>query len=267
MKIDAKKIMIIAIAAMVMFALALVISFTLLKPKQIEVNFLTTVQQLDGSEQSIASAAGIEGSVLFFSRKNAKSKLEKQFAYLKVVGFEVRFPNTVIIHAAERESLYAVRLSAFSYAMVDHELKVLSKTETFVSSPVNEILLNITVINTTAKVGEFLDVSSAREKNVANQLKNALLRNNRDTISSKASFKSISFQIEVIEGTQVSSLQLLTQDFLDFETTIYQAESFLPEKLECYFRSKSALEPNELLTKAMAVIETTDRGIVAVLID
>lgn len=270
MKIDSKKITIFVILLFLLLAVALILSFTMFAPKNIQVHYLTTTNKLTGQEARIAESAKIEGSVFFFSRKEAKNNLEKAHPYLRVVGFEIVFPNQVIIHAAERETLFATSINAFYYALIDEDLKVLEKVSVsqYQSSQNPEILLsNFTFVNTNAAVGDFLDASSAREKESVKQLKNALLRNNRNNSVAKASFASFTFHNEVIDGTQINALQLIMSDHLGFVTTIYNIENALPEKLECYFRSRTALNMDEIATKSMVIIETSDRGIVSSLID
>ncbi|MFA6860018.1 MAG: hypothetical protein WCR30_01360 [Clostridia bacterium] len=267
MRFNPKKFILTLCIFLGLITTLLILSYTVFSPKSIEINFLTTTNNLDGKELDIISVSDIKGSVFFFNRKLAKEKIEKAFPYSNVVGFEIDFPANVTIHLAERESLYAVKLTEYSYALVDENLKVLEKTNSFISTASNEILLDISIKNTNAKAGEFLEAINETEKLAIKNLKTALLRCDRGTIESKASFKSIYFQSEIIEGTEKNSLQMVIEDFNSFKTTVYDFEKKYSEKVECLFRAQSSITFSDIITKSMVVIETAEDGIVAVLID
>lgn len=72
-------------------------------------------------------------SVFLVNKDDYIAKLENNNPYLKVVGIEIQFPNKLVLHLAEREELFAIKVldSADTqknhYILVDGEMKVLSK--------------------------------------------------------------------------------------------------------------------------------------------
>lgn len=65
-------------------------------------------------------------SVFLVNKKSHIEKIEKQYPYIKVVGIETIFPNTLLIQSVERESFYAVcNADNSKMAICDEDFKVL----------------------------------------------------------------------------------------------------------------------------------------------
>ena len=65
-------------------------------------------------------------SIFLVDKDKISSTLEKKYPYLRVVGLETKFPNKIVVHAAERESLFAIKNSKGNYIILDEYGKVLN---------------------------------------------------------------------------------------------------------------------------------------------
>ena len=87
--------------------------FTLQK---VSVNWLTSKYQLNSvKDYELVDEIKMGQSIFLVQKDEIISTLEKNNPYLRVVSIETKFPNKLVIHSAERESLFAVKLSDNEY--------------------------------------------------------------------------------------------------------------------------------------------------------
>jgi cell division septal protein FtsQ len=145
-------------------AFLIVLSSAVFSLKTAQLNFLSTTNHLQ-EEQEILDSANFDygQSVFFLDREVYIKNLEQQNPYLKVIGLEVVFPNKVVVHAVERNEVYAFKLSNNTYAITDEELKVLEIRPVFVNATNNAMevsLYNGQIEASSARAGETLLLNS-----------------------------------------------------------------------------------------------------------
>lgn len=119
-----------------------ILCFTLFGLKTVKVDFRTSTSILTGQAEEIVKSGkfSYNGSVLFMGKKKSISRIEKAFPYIKVINIETKFPSTYVIHAIERNEVYAFEYEN-GYVITDDEFKVLDMKESFDSTQSNPILL------------------------------------------------------------------------------------------------------------------------------
>ena len=109
----------------------IVINSTLFTLQKVSINWLTTKYMIDlngTKDYNITDEVDVGGSIFMLQKDDISAHLEKEFPYLRVVSIETKFPNKLVIHSAERESLYAVSMGNNMYAILDEMGKVLAKS-------------------------------------------------------------------------------------------------------------------------------------------
>ena len=157
-------IVLLSLFAFIVFII--VLSSTVFSLNQAQVNFLSTTNNLSASEQTIVNSAEFDygESIFFIDRQAYIDKIELSNPYIKVVGLEIAFPSKLIIHAVERNEMFAFKLSNNTYAITDNELKVLEIRQTFVNTNQNAILVNnadYTVPTENALLGTIVNMPEA----------------------------------------------------------------------------------------------------------
>ena len=157
-------IVLLSLFAFIVFII--VLSSTVFSFHTAQVNFLSTTNYLDDSEQNILNSAEFNygESIFFIDREEYTSKIEVANPYIKVVGLESVFPSKLIIHAVERNEMFAFKLSNNTYAICDSELKVLELKQTFVNTNQNAILIDnigYTIPTENAALGTFIAMPEA----------------------------------------------------------------------------------------------------------
>jgi len=107
--------------------LIVVLSSTLFTVGKIEVRWQSETDNLSSiSEQNIVNSSGLTlgTNVFFVDKDDAVDKLEQTYPYICVTGIETLFPNILIIHARERDEVFALQMST-KYLLVDSDFKVL----------------------------------------------------------------------------------------------------------------------------------------------
>lgn len=148
----------------------IIINSTLFTLQSVSINWLTSKSNLQGvKDYQIAEEVELGQSIFLVNKSEVASTLEKANPYLRVVSIETKFPNKIVIHSAERESLYAIKLSDTEYAVLDEMGKVLSITNGSVFDRVesnfgkNPILINfdlpsLSLSTRDFRVGEMVDI-------------------------------------------------------------------------------------------------------------
>lgn len=120
------------IAILIVFGfitLLVVLSSTVFTLQSISLNWLTTRSMLadetiDTFSNNIKFPLG--ESVFFLKKSKIVEDLEKEYPYLQVLNIETKFPNSAVIHVAERKQLYAIKLNNSNYIVLDKGLKILN---------------------------------------------------------------------------------------------------------------------------------------------
>ena len=118
----------ILISILLLVTLVIVLASTVFTLKTVSFNFLNQRLVLaDYNTDNYLSGIDVPygSSIFFVNKEDLSSKLEKNNAYLQVVSIETTFPNNIVVHASEREEVYAIRLSDNNYAITDKTLKIL----------------------------------------------------------------------------------------------------------------------------------------------
>lgn len=99
-------------------------------------------------------------SVFLVNKKSHIAKIEKQYPYIKVVGIETIFPNTLLIQSVEREEFYAVvSKDEQQMAICDGDFKILRIIEYAVMP--NYVIIDNTYANfTNQNAGDFLAINN-----------------------------------------------------------------------------------------------------------
>ena len=222
------KIITTFISLLAIIVLLVVLSSTLFAVSEVKVSFQTPPQNglTSVSETEIVQSANIKlgTNVFLLEKKKATQNLEKANPYIKVINIETKFPNKVIIHAAERDEVLAFQKDDKCY-ITDCDFKVLRIVNGEYTSD-NSNAIKILFDGEGASEGEFLNVSdkfkplkTLEEANYQNFSKeesaNAL-------ITLLATYKSISVLEDKIE----------LQTFLGVKVTIYSPGFKQQEKLK-----------------------------------
>jgi len=121
------KKLIVFLIILAFLAVLIVVNSTLFTLQSISVNWLTTKYELESiKDYTLVNSIEKGDSIFLIKKDEIKSNLEKKYPYLRVVSIETKFPNKIVIHSAERESMFAIKLSDDEYAVVDELGKVLS---------------------------------------------------------------------------------------------------------------------------------------------
>ena len=120
----------LAILILILFVVTLVIvlASTIFTLKTISFNFLNQKNMLAGTldDDYIKNITVPYGDSIFLIDKDElTNNLEKNNAYMQVIGIETTFPSNIVIHASEREELYAIKVEDDKYAITDKSLKIL----------------------------------------------------------------------------------------------------------------------------------------------
>lgn len=125
------KRLIVLLSVLAFLTVLIVINSTLFTLQKVSVNWLTTKYMLDLTsvkDYNITDKVELGGSIFLVQKDEITADLEKTYPYLRVVSVETKFPNKIVLHTAERESLYAISLGSNMYAILDEMGKVLAKS-------------------------------------------------------------------------------------------------------------------------------------------
>lgn len=230
------------------------------------------------------------GSVLFLGKEKLISRLEKQFPYLKIVNIETQIPNKLVIHAAEREELFAVNSGEKSY-FLDEEFKILRVENSIYSKQENgAVLLSFgsVFINAEdkayaagvdlkldgAEAGQTLNIgNSSEEQNyfskkletIALSILTSFEENGLQIQDVRSRFQSFEIFFKPVEFAGLISWQpcLKIVDSANFEAQIILADSNLTTKIGAYNQaiSEASKNPGLLVNKILYVFENSNNEI------
>lgn len=112
---------------LIFLAVLIVVNSTLFTLQKINVNWLTSKCNITMKDYDLVEDVKKGESIFLVNKTKIASALESKEPYLRVVSIETKFPNKLVIHSAERESLYAIHITDDDYAIVDELGKVLDR--------------------------------------------------------------------------------------------------------------------------------------------
>ncbi|MEG1751972.1 MAG: hypothetical protein RR140_02780 [Clostridia bacterium] len=239
-----------------MIILFVVLTFTLFKLKSIKFEFhnQTTLYAEDTMQAQMIKDAKFPSfaSVLFLKKSEPKNILEKLNPYLKIHNIETVFPDSLVIHASEREETFSVLGLNSTYFICDTDFKVLRKqtNQSYVSMQDNPILLTgVIPINFDAEEGDFLRF----EKNLAliKSISPSLLLNNRNVSQQKAIYSKI--EVAVLAS---QNYVLKLYNFDNFLTIIEKPLNNLASKLQIAFACYPQIPVEKIKTHHLEIFET-----------
>ncbi len=266
--------------------------FTVFLLKDVKVELKTGTEHLTQEVVSEIENEALKtgGSVLFLGKEKLISRLEKQFPYLKIVNIETQIPNKLVIHAAEREELFAVNSGEKSY-FLDEEFKILRVENSIYSKQENgAVLLSFgsVFINAEdkayaagvdlkldgAEAGQTLNIgNSSEEQNyfskkletIALSILTSFEENGLQIQDVRSRFQSFEIFFKPVEFAGLISWQpcLKIVDSANFEAQIILADSNLTTKIGAYNQaiSEASKNPGLLVNKILYVFENSNNEI------
>lgn len=271
-----KKAVIISSCVLILLIVLVILMFTLFSLKEVEVEYKTGTKNLteEITTQIEQEALKTGGSVLFLGKENLISRLEKQFPYLKIVNIETQIPNKLVIHAVEREELFAINSGENSY-FLDEDFKILRvESSPYTKQENGAVLLSfgsvfldenskayaapINLNLSGAEAGQSLNIESSSEENsyfskklesISCQILTSFEENKLQISDVRSKYSSFEIFFKPIEiGTTISwQVCLRIVDSANFETQIIAADSSLTEKISTMNQAISAASSNPSL--------------------
>ena len=287
-----KKATIICSIVFVLLIILVVLMFTVFLLKDVKVELKTGTEHLTQEVVSEIENEALKtgGSVLFLGKEKLISRLEKQFPYLKIVNIETQIPNKLIIHAAEREELFAVNSGEKSY-FLDEEFKILrvensnySKQENgavllsfgsvFINAEDKAYAAGVDLKLDGAEAGQTLNIgNSSEEQNyfskkletIALSILTSFEENGLQIQDVRSRFQSFEIFFKPVEFAGLISWQpcLKIVDSANFEAQIILADSNLTTKIGAYNQaiSEASKNPGLLVNKILYVFENSNNEI------
>ena len=287
-----KKATIICSIVFVLLIILVVLMFTVFLLKDVKVELKTGTEHLTQEVVSEIENEALKtgGLVLFLGKEKLISRLEKQFPYLKIVNIETQIPNKLVIHAAEREELFAVNSGEKSY-FLDEEFKILrvensiySKQENgavllsfgsvFINSEDKAYAAGVDLKLDGAEAGQTLNIgNSSEEQNyfskkletIALSILTSFEENGLQIQDVRSRFQSFEIFFKPVEFAGLISWQpcLKIVDSANFEAQIILADSNLTTKIGAYNQaiSEASKNPGLLVNKILYVFDNSNNEI------
>lgn len=245
-----KKWIITISIAIVVLASVLISFWTLFGLSSVSINFKSTTKNLTVTEEEIVEAGEFRlgASVLFEGKKksidkiNEKAKKNENFAYIRVINIETIFPNKFVVHIAEREELFAIKINS-QYLVCDRDLRVLKVLDSFESETENPILVEgLTITSSEVQIGDFLSV----EEECLKKFYSVMLQNNRSLAQQIGKFKQISLSKYQDE---ITSKEYISMKLVTFEGKEYQINNpdfAFASKVQKMFAVESTIYSHDL---------------------
>lgn len=191
----------VAILSILAFITVLIVlSSTVFTLQKVSVNWMTTKDELVGiSDDSISDYVSTGVNIFLVDKNDITKNLEKKFPYLRVVGIETKFPNKIIVHSAERQSLFAIRVNDGNdnyYMIIDEKGKVLKKTTSSIfaggdlgAKPIKVTFEGVGVDSSDYIVGE--DIKDESIKSLLTSLSYTMRESGHTPTTSKGIFNEI----------------------------------------------------------------------------
>ena len=223
------------IVGILSFIVAIVVcASTVFTIKRVQLVWYTTnstaMSKVTG-EQILVSSGVKNSSVFYLDRELAIANLEREYVQMRILDVEVVYPNVLKIHAVERQKVYAIPTTYGDYLLTDEYLRVLDVIQTFSSTNVNPILLNIGDVDH-YKVGETIDF--ARTQTFVD-VYNAYFSLKQDLGHMRAMIKSMDY----------TNSKLVLHTYFDVDISIDNPTQNTQAKMRLALRTFDLLESEE----------------------
>lgn len=228
------KRLVIILCVLAFLTVLIAINSTLFTLQGISMNWLTTKYMLqDVKDYEIIEDIELGGSVFLLNKDEITQQLEKSNPYLRVVSLETKFPNKLVIHCAERESLYAIKITSSQYVILDEMGKVLTITEDarmFEGNGANlgAVPIVIDFASLSLKREDFVEGEKVNSQYVANIL-SSLSYSLREASYIPTTSKGVIKSIEVVSMGNSSKISMMTRSGI--EINIVDVENLTTKKL------------------------------------
>lgn len=231
----------ICLSIFAFLVILIILSSTIFALQSVSVCFLSTTNKLNGFGEQIVTSANFNfgQNVLFLNKNTYIKRIEKEFAYIKILNVETIFPNKLVINAIERQDTFAVKLANNSYAIIDDEFKVLNVVDNYINSTKNAIpLLNLSNISEKVESADNLSFEENQQNVLTNVFSGLLEWQNKVSLLTE--------KIESITLDYERTNQVAIKMFSGVTIVVKDANEYTSDKLNLVF---SAYEANEKYQK------------------
>lgn len=254
-----RKAIIISSIVFVCLATILTLLFTVFSVKSIEY-----VSHNKNNIDTTALQVNKGGVVFFLDKHKIKNEIQNQNPLINVINVEIKFPNKLVVHFAQREELFAIKDNTKdTFYICDEDFYVVNviNSATYNSVQSNAVLLENTNFDFSHKIIKAGDRLLFLDKfDLICNLSDAFLLNNRDITEQKALIKNIEIDYsdtqKIIYGDG-DIISLYTHD--DFLIKIYAPNEKLNTKIQSTLASLSFCVPDYLNTHYLEVLQD-DQG-------
>lgn len=188
------KRLVILLSVFAFLVLIVVLCSTVFTVKKVQLQWLTTKVNFSSTDNEVASDVKKGDSVFLVDKKEITKKLEDDFPYIKVVSLEIKFPNKLIIHSAERQELFDIKVKDNSHYILDGECKVLrASNDANVKGAIPVTVTNYAFPDGTFSVSQVADLGYV--SGIMNNLYKALLTNGYENVDMISNISAV--QIDV----------------------------------------------------------------------
>lgn len=242
------KKLIVLISILAFVVLVVVLGSTVFTVRYSSINWLSSTNKLNPEvDYSKTIEMPYGESVFFVNKSKIINNLEQKNPYLKVISVETSFPNKLVVHVCERQSLFAIEAldseNNSVYAILDEDMKVvefmdkltyfgLTKTQKPILIDVSQTSLNFK--DTDFPLGSFFQNASLT--NPLNELIYAFKQVGYDSFTAKGLFEGVSIVKSIPIGASDSSgdnyeLTMNLKTKFGIDIVIRNSEKSLAEKL------------------------------------
>lgn len=192
------KRLIIILSVFSFLVLIAVLCSTVFTVKSVSLRWLTTTNVFDQKDAEIIADVQLGESVFLVDKEAIITNLENKHPYLKVVSVEVKFPNKLVVHTAERQDLYSLKIKDNKHAILDSECKVLafvtdSKLNSMIQKPIPLTLDGYVYNEINFEVSKVAELGWI--KNIINNFSIALYQCGYEEVDSKNIISSITIDV------------------------------------------------------------------------
>ena len=197
------KRLIIILSVFAFLVLIAVLCSTVFTVRKVSLNWLTTKVNIEENDDTFIADIEKGESVFLVDKKAIIDKLESKYPYLKVVSVEVKFPNKLVVHTAERQELYSLKIKDDKHAIIDSDCKVLrivsdSELGKIDVKPIPVTLMGYTIDENNISVSQIANLGWI--KNVLNNFSIALYSCGYQDIDAKNNIEKLSIDVSGYEN-------------------------------------------------------------------
>ena len=197
------KRLIIILSVFAFLVLIAVLCSAVFTVKKVSLNWLTTKVIITDPDETFTTDVEKGESVFLVDKEAIINKLENKYPYLKVVSVEVKFPNKLVIHTAERQELYSLKIRDDKHAILDADCKVLrfasdSELNKIDVKPIPLTLVGYSISEENLAISQIANLGWV--KNVLANFSIALYSSGYHEIDAKNNIESISVDVSGYEN-------------------------------------------------------------------